>query len=139
MKLRRDLGIAQSSAWYMGQLIRETWNEEPDKFAESVEVYGTYIGGEKANKHEDNKLRAGRGTVGKAAVAGVRNRVTGRVNIKAVGSTRQRSRISSSDTLSPEPRSTRMMLLLTLVCPSPTRRLSTARMNTSGGWLTLTA
>jgi transposase-like protein len=87
MKLHRDLGIAQSSAWYMGHRIREMWNEEADKFAGAVEVDETYIGGKEGNKHESKKLKAGRGTVGKAAVVGVKQRATGRVNTEVVKST----------------------------------------------------
>ena len=84
MKLRRDLGIGQKAAWYMGHRIRGMWGTEEDKFAGAVEVDETYIGGKESNKHEDKKLRAGRGAVGKAAVAGVRDRATGRVNTEVV-------------------------------------------------------
>ena len=84
MKLHRELGITQKSAWYMAHRIRQTWSQEDDKFAGSVEVDETYIGGKEGNKHEDKKLRAGRGAVGKTAVAGVRDRATGRVNTEVV-------------------------------------------------------
>jgi transposase-like protein len=43
-----------------------------------------FIGGKEANKHADKKLNAGRGTVGKTVVAGVRDRATGRVNTEVV-------------------------------------------------------
>ena len=65
MKLHRDLGIAQSSAWYMAHRIRGMWTAAADKFAGPVEVDETYIGGKERNKHESRKLKAGRGPVGK--------------------------------------------------------------------------
>ena len=87
MKLRRDLGIGQKAAWYMGHRIRGMWGKEEDKFAGAIEVDETYIGGKEANKHADKKLHAGRGTVGKAPVAGIRDRTTGRVSTEVVEST----------------------------------------------------
>ncbi len=87
MKLHRDLGITQKSAWYMAHRIRQMWSEEDDKFAGSVEVDETYIGGKEGNKHADKKLRAGRGAVGKTAVAGIRQRETGRIATEVVEAT----------------------------------------------------
>ena len=87
MKLYRDLGITQKTAWYMAHRIRQTLSADDDKFAGAVEVDETYIGGKEGNKHADRKLRAGRGTVGKTAVAGVRDRTTGRINAEVVEAT----------------------------------------------------
>ena len=87
MKLHRDLGIGQKAAWYMGHRIRGMWGKEEDKFAGAVEADETYIGGKEGNKHEDKKLRAGRGTVGKAPVVGIRQRETGRIATEVVEST----------------------------------------------------
>ena len=87
MKLHRDLGITQKTAWYMAHRIRQMWSEDDTKFAGSVEVDETYIGGKEHNKHADKKLRAGRGAVGKTPVAGVRDRATGRVQTEVVKST----------------------------------------------------
>ena len=87
MKLHRDLGIAQSSAWYMAHRIRGMWTAEADKFAGPVEVDETYIGGKARNKHESKKIHAGRGAVGKVAVVGMKDRETGQVATAAVEST----------------------------------------------------
>ena len=87
MKLHRDLGIGQKAAWYMGHRIRGMWGKEEDKFAGAVEVDETYIGGLEKNKHESKKLKAGRGAVGKTAVAGVRQRETGRIATEVVEAT----------------------------------------------------
>ena len=84
MKLHRDLGITQKTAWYMAHRIRETWTDATEKMAGPVEVDETYIGGKEANKHADKKLRAGRGPVGKTAVAGIKDRPTNKVKAKVV-------------------------------------------------------
>ena len=87
MKLRRDLGITQKSAWYMAHRIRECWNAVEDKFAGPGEADETYIGGKEGNKHSSKKLRAGRGTVGKTAVVGVKDRATNKVRTRVVATT----------------------------------------------------
>ena len=45
------------------------------------------IGGKEKNKHANKKLRAGRGAVGKATVAGVRDRGSKRVSAAVVEAT----------------------------------------------------
>ena len=87
MKLHRDLGITQKSAWYMAHRIRESWSDYSERFEGPVEVDETYIGGKERNKHKSKKLNAGRGAVGKMAVVGVRDRETCRVSAKPVSRT----------------------------------------------------
>ena len=84
MKLHRDLGITQKSAWFMAHRIRETWNDETEKMAGPVEVDETYVGGKERNKHADKKLHAGRGAVGKTPVAGVKDRATNQISATVI-------------------------------------------------------
>ena len=86
MKLHRDLGLTQKSAWYMGQRIREMWSPVADRFAGPVEADETYIGGKEGNKHEAKKLHQGRGAVGKTAVAGLIDRPTNQIKTQVVES-----------------------------------------------------
>ena len=86
MKLHRDLGITQKTAWLMAQKIRECWLEDDSPLTGTVEVDETYIGGKERNKHESRKTKAGRGPVGKTPVVGAKQR-NGRVKARPVGST----------------------------------------------------
>ena len=71
----------------MEHRIRKAWESDKGLFSGPVEEDETYVGGLEKNKHESKKLNAGRGTVGKVAVAGMKDRETNKVNAKVVNQT----------------------------------------------------
>ena len=87
MKLHRDLNVTQKTAWHLAHRIRKAWKHDSQPFAGPVEADETHIGGLEKNKHAVKKLHAGRGTVGKTAVVGMKDRTTGQVTSQVVEST----------------------------------------------------
>ena len=56
-----------------------------------MEVDETYIGGLEKNKHKDKRMKAAGGPVGKAIVAGVKDRCSNRVSVRVVPDTKAAS------------------------------------------------
>ena len=91
MKLHRDIGVSQPAAWFMLHRIREAW-AGPDKggpFSGPIEVDETYIGGKRRNmSRKRQESLTGRGSAGKVAVAGIKDRASNQVSAKVVPDTK---------------------------------------------------
>ena len=90
MKLHRDLSITQKSAWHLAHRLRAAQVDKRGLFAGPVEVDETYFGGQRKNMSNAQRAEMselGRGTVGKTAVAGAKDRATKHVNARIVPDT----------------------------------------------------
>ncbi len=69
--------------------LREASKSEPLPFSGTVEAGETLFGGLEGNKHSREKLRAGRGTVGKIAAVGAKDWEPGQVAARVVDEVNQ--------------------------------------------------
>ena len=83
MNMQREVGVTQKTAWYMCHRIGKCWEQSRSLFEGPVEVDEVYIGG------KEKKLRAGQGTVGKAVVAGAKDRDSDQISAAVVGGTKR--------------------------------------------------
>lgn len=74
LQLAKEIGVTQKSAWFMLHRLREACGKDIDKLRGVIEIDETFVGGREYAKHEDKKLKEGRGPVGKKAVLGMRER-----------------------------------------------------------------
>ena len=90
MKLHRDLNITQKSAWHLAHRLRKALESRGGMFSGPVEVDETYMGGKRRNMSNAKRKElagTGRGSVGKVAVVGAKDRASNRVAAKVVTST----------------------------------------------------
>ena len=86
LQLGKEIGVTQKTAWFMLGRLREACGNDSKMLGGIVAVDETFVGGKERNKHKSKKLKAGRGTVGKTPVMGMRER-GGRVKAKVVPNT----------------------------------------------------
>ena len=86
LKLHRDLKVTQKTAWFMQHRLREAWvGQSGTPFDGPVEVDETKIGGKFKNMHAHKRHEARqKPDLGKATVAGIRDRETARVVARVV-------------------------------------------------------
>ncbi len=91
MKLHRDIGVSQPTAWFMLHRIREAWADDlPGDFEGPVEADETYFGGRRRNMSNTRRKaleNTGRGPVDKTAVVGIKDRASNQVRAKVVTKT----------------------------------------------------
>ncbi len=74
VQFAKELGVTQKTSWFLANRIRKACEEGRGLLSGEVELDETYFGGRERNKHSSKKLNAGRGTVGKQAVVGMKQR-----------------------------------------------------------------
>ena len=86
MKLHRDIGVTQKTAWFMLHRLREAWAlDKGEPFTGPVEVDETYMGGRKKNMSKAKRRQDfGRGPAGKTMVMGAKDRETNRVTAQVI-------------------------------------------------------
>ena len=91
MKLHRDLGVTQKTAWFRLHRIRETWGGcDLTSFSGPVEVDEAYFGGLRKNMSNARRKElegTGRGPVGKTAVVAAKDRETKQVAARVIDRT----------------------------------------------------
>ena len=89
MKLHRDIGVTQKTAWFMQQRIREAFSFQEPTFTGPVEVDEVYMGGKRKNMHaKQGRQLEGRGGAGKTAVVGMKDRPSKQVSAQVVENTK---------------------------------------------------
>ena len=144
MKLHRDIGVTQKTAWFLAHRLRAALSQDGMLFAGPVEVDETYFGGKRRNMSNTKRKEladTGRGPVGKTAVIGAKDRATKHVAAQGGHVHRQQPRCKGSWASTHEPGATVYTDDhggLSRGCRSITPRSSTRSPSTSGEMYTPT-
>ena len=85
MKLHRDLGVTQKTAWFMLHRIREAWAHEASrKFSGPVEADESFFGGSLRNMHRAKKAHYTSTVENKTAVTAVLDRKSRQVRARVL-------------------------------------------------------
>ena len=89
MKVYREIGMRQATAWHLMHRIREAFDEGAGMpFPGPIEADETYLGGKRKNMPKaKRKALSGRGAVGKTAVVGAKDRASNKVAARSIPST----------------------------------------------------
>ena len=88
--MARDLGVSQTTAWFMQHRIREAFAGVGVTLSGTIEVDEAYFGGKRknmSNERREELAGLGRGTVGKQAVVAAKDRRTKRVVARVIDET----------------------------------------------------
>ena len=89
MKLHRELGIRQSTAWYMMQRLRKGFFGETTAMQGPVEADEAFVGGKRKNMPKaKRKQLTGRGATGKTTFAGIKDHTIKKVAAAVVSNTK---------------------------------------------------
>lgn len=83
MKIHRELGITQKTAWFLISRIREAYAANDPILSKEVETDETYVGGKEKNKPKGQRT-GNRGTQGRTRVMGAKQR-GGKVIARSLG------------------------------------------------------
>ena len=91
MKLSRDIGVRQSTAWFMLHRVRQAWaGDHENNYQGPVEVDETNVGGRRRNMSNAKRKalhNTGRGPVGMTTVVGMKDRSTNQIVAQVVENT----------------------------------------------------